>query len=162
MEEQLGREPAAPRGARSADAVRGSALSLLIFGAVCLYFGLAWLIDAPASAGAESARTWFAVDRAFQWLLRLIGTVFLLAAAYALSGRRGALLLAAIADTAFVLLMVALAVETTLETRADGRWDPFVILFVVLAIIGAASARRTCRDYALCGTSAQPTRSGDA
>lgn len=139
------------RGHAVASAVRGHALTLLIGGGICLYFGFSWLVDAPGSAGEDTTQTWFAVDRAFQWILRIIGIVFLVAAAWAWSGQRLAILLGAIADAGFALLMLAIAIETTLEARADGGMDAFAILFLILAVIGASGAKRLWGLYAASG-----------
>lgn len=131
-----------------AAAIRGSALGLLIGGGVCLYIGFAWLLDAPGSASDEAAKAWFAVDQLFRWILRVTGILFLVAAAWAASGQRASMLLATLAEAGFALLMLAMAIESTLEARADGTWDAFAILFAVLVVVGASAAKRSWRLYA--------------
>jgi hypothetical protein len=130
------------------DAVRGTTLGLVIGGGVCLYFGFAWLLDAPGSVSDEAAKSWFAVDQAFRWTLRVVGVVFLVAAAWSATGQRPAMLLAALAEGGFALLMLAMAIESTLEARADATWDPFAILFLVLVLVGLTAAKRSWGVYA--------------
>lgn len=130
-----------------AEAVRGSAFSLLIGGGICLYFGFTVLLDAPGSASEEAAEFWYTIDRVFQWALRIIGAVFLIAAAWATTGQRAAMLLAALAEIGFAMLMFAWTVETILEARADGGFDAFAILLGILAIIGVSGAKRSWTLY---------------
>jgi hypothetical protein len=122
--------------------IQSQMLTFLIAAGICLYFGFSWLIDAPGSAGAEATKTWFAIDMAFRWCLRVVGAVFLIAAALAPTGQPFALLPALAAEGAFTLLMIVMGIETTLEARADGHFDAFVILFLILAIVGVSSVKR--------------------
>lgn len=146
--------PAAPANRVVTEAIRGSAFGLLIGGAICLYFGFSWLIDAPGSASEQAAARWYAVDHAFQWALRVIGVAFLLGAAGAWTGQRWSALVSAAVEAAFALLMIAMAIESTLEARADGAWDAFVILFGVLALISMSTAWRSWQLYAAAGAAA--------
>jgi hypothetical protein len=113
----------------AAEAIRGSALGLLVGGGVCLYFGFTLLIDAPGSASEEAVQTWFAADRAFRW----------------------SMLLAVPSELVFALLMLAMSIETTLEARADGQWDVFAILLLILLVMGLAGARRSWELYVVSG-----------
>jgi hypothetical protein len=135
----------------AAEAIRGSALGLLVGGGVCLYFGFTLLIDAPGSASEEAVQTWFAADRAFRWCLRIAGVAFLLAAAWAATGQRSSMLLAVPSELVFALLMLAMSIETTLEARADGQWDVFAILLLILLVMGLAGARRSWELYVVSG-----------
>ena len=122
--------------------IRSNMMTFLVAGGICLYFGFSWWIDAPGSVSEEAAKSWFAVDIAFRWCLRGIGALFLIAAALAQTGRAIALLPGLLAEGAFALLMLAMAVDTTLEARADGQFDPYVILFLILAVVGISGLRR--------------------
>jgi hypothetical protein len=138
-------------GASVQAAIRSSALGLLIGGAICLYFGLTLIADAPGSVSQEEAERWFATDRALFWCLRGTGLLFLISAVLAWIGRRVSMLLATIADVVFALLMLAMAVEWTLEARVDGGWDATVILLLILAFIAAGAARRSWDLYRRAG-----------
>lgn len=138
----------ATRSARTSQAIKGSALGALVAGGVLLYFGFAWAVDAPGSVSKEAAETWFAVDRVFQWCLRILAADFLLVAALAAAGQRVAALLAMIAEGAFTLTMAAMAVDTFLETRADGQIDITTVLLIIMAFVGISAARRSWRLYA--------------
>ena len=116
------------------DAIRGSALNLLIAGGVCAFFGF-WL----GGAGA-----W---DHGFRWCLRIIGVGFLVSAALAGVGKRFAMLLAAIVDVVFALLMLVMMVEWTIEARMDGTWEYSVMLLILLAVISLSGARRSWELY---------------
>jgi hypothetical protein len=155
------RQPARPASNRAfAEAVRGNAFSLLIGGGICLYFGFTVLLDAPGSASEEAAEFWYTLDRVFQWALRIIGALFLVAAAWALTGQRTSMLLAALAEIGFAMLMFAWTVETILEARADGGFDAFAILLGILAIIGISGAKRSWLLYtSMAGTA--PFEGGD-
>jgi hypothetical protein len=128
-------------------AIRGSALGLLVAGAVCLYFSFQWLVDAPNSATEAETAIWFGIDHAFRWGLRIGGGAFLLVGVVAALGRRIAMLLAAIVESAFALLMATMAVETFLEARVDGHFDPTTILLLALTAIGISGARYSLRQY---------------
>jgi hypothetical protein len=143
MEEPHGEGPPPIARASLVDAIRGSALGLLIGGGICLFFGFTLLIDAPGSASEEATETWFAIDRVFQWALRIVGVVFLIAAAWAMTGQRRSMLLGTISEVGFCLLMLAMAVETTLEARADGGMDAFAILYAILFVIGLSGVKRS-------------------
>ena len=142
--------------------IRGSALGLLIAGGVCLYFGFALVIDAPGSAGEEATQAWYAADHAFRWCLRVLGALFLLAAAWAATGQCAAMLLSTAAEVAFALLMLAMSIEATLEARADGLWDFFVILLLILAVIGISAAKRSWSLYRMSGRAARTVPSEDS
>lgn len=157
MIEHQDSESAAPTNRALDGAIRGAAFGLLIGGAICLYFGFSWMVDAPGSASKESAASWFAVDHAFRWALRIVGVVFLLAAAGAAMGQRWSALLATISEGAFALLMIAMAIETTLESRADGGWDALVIIFGVLALISLSAAWRSWQLYTAANRAAPMT-----
>ncbi len=143
-----------------ADAIRGNTLGLVIGGGICLYFGFRWLIDAPGSASEEAAKAWYTIDQVFRWILRVVGVIFLAAAAWSSTGQRASLLLAIAAEVGFALLMLAMAIESTLEARADGTWDAFVILFAILVIIGVSAAKRSWEIYAATGRPAQQATDG--
>lgn len=130
-----------------AEAIRGTGLGLLIGGGVCLYFGFTLLVDAPGSVSEEEAERWFAVDHIVRWSLRAVGIAFLVCAAWAWTGQRSSMLLATFTEGVFTLLMVAMAVESTVEARADGGFDAFAIILVILAVIGFGGARRCWRLY---------------
>jgi hypothetical protein len=121
--------------------VRGSALSLLLGGGVCLYFGLTLIADAPGSATADQVPRWFAADHTLFWCLRGFGVLFVMAAALAALGQRVAMLVATVAEAGFAVLMVAMTVEWTLKARADGTINYEVILLLILAIVGVSAAR---------------------
>ena len=123
--------------------ITSTAMGLAIAGGICLFFGYSLLIDAPGSASKEAVETWFAIDRAFQWALRIVGIVFLIAAGMAWIGMRASQYLAVLAEGCFALLALALAVETTLEARADGHMDVYAILFLILAAMGASATKRS-------------------
>jgi hypothetical protein len=144
-----------------ADAIRGNALSLVIGGGICLFFGFRWLVDAPGSASDEAAKGWYAVDQVFRWVLRVIGVIFLAAAAWSWTGQRASLLLAVAAEAGFALLMLAMAVDSTLEARADGSWDAFAILFAILVIIGISAAKRSWELYVSAGRTRPATTAHD-
>lgn len=129
--------------ARINEEIRSHAMTFLIAGGICMYFGFAWVIDAPTNADERATELWYNIDYAFQWILRGVGALFLLAAALAHSGQRLALWFGMVAEGIFVLLMLTMALETTLETRAAGAgFDPFVILFLILAVMGMPSIAR--------------------
>lgn len=155
MDETPYEEPRRSVGQAAAEAVRGSALTLLIGGGICLYFGFTLLIDAPGSASEEATEVWFGVDRAFRWILRIIGIAFLISAAWAMSGQRAAMLPAVFAEAGFALLMLAMAIESTLEARADRTWDAFAILFAILAVVGVSGAKRSWDLYVSAGRDAR-------
>lgn len=126
--------------------IRADTLSFVIGGGICLYFGFTWLADIPTNADEEAKKIWFAIDTAFIWSLRVIGALFLLTAALALTGRPFALIPALLAEGAFTLLMLAMAIDTTLEARADNiGFDAYAILFLIMTVIGASGVRRLWR-----------------
>ncbi len=144
-------------GSELRDSFRGSALSLLVAGGLCLYFGFTLIADAPGSASPAEAQRWFAVDNALFWCLRGIGILFLLAAALAAAGHRVSMLLAAIAEAAFTLLMIVMTVEWTLEARADGLVNYQVILLLLLAVVAAGSARSAWSRWRASGAATRPS-----
>lgn len=135
------------RKAVVADAIRGSALGLLIGGGICLVIGFTWVPDAPGSVSEQEAQSWFARDVFFHWCLRVIGVGFLVAAALAGMGKRVSMLLAAIVEVVFALLMLVMMVEWTIEARVDGTWAYSVMLLILLAIISLSGARRSWELY---------------
>lgn len=135
----------------AAAAIKGRALGALLAGGVCLYFGFGWLVDAPASAGEDATPTWYAVDCAFRWGLRIVGGAFVIVAALAASGSRPSMLLGAVVEGVFALLMLAMTVETYLEARADGHFDATVILLAILAVVGLSAARHSWALYVRAG-----------
>ena len=139
--------PVSNPGAALAESVRGSALSLLLSGGVCLYFGLTLIADAPGSASPADAQRWFAADHAMFWGLRGLGIGFLVTAALAALGQRVALLLATIAEALFALLMLIMTVAWTLEARVDGMWNYQVILLLVLAMVSVGAAQGAWRRW---------------
>jgi len=144
-----------------ANEIRGNAMSMLIGGAICLYFGFTLLIDAPASADEQATQTWFAVDRGFRTSFLALGAGFLIAAAWSMTGRSAALLMSAVVEVVFALLMLLLAIETTLEARADGRWDAFAILFLILFVIGLSGALRVWQLHGAAARLARPVEPRD-
>lgn len=125
-------------------------LGLLVGGGVCLYLGLAFMADAPAKVSPEQAESlWFVVDNVLFWCLRVVGLLLLLAAALAFARKRIAALVAAVGELGFTLVMIAMAIENTIEARVDGYWDYFVILYAVLAIVAASAAKRSWQVYRL-------------
>ncbi len=128
-------------------AIRGSALGLLLAGAVCLYFGFSWLATAPGSASETATNTWFLVDNVFRWALRVVGCAFLAIAALAGMGTRLSMLLATLAESVFTLLMAAMATDKLLEGRADGQFDVTGILLLALMVVGISAARHSYRLY---------------
>ncbi len=128
-----------------AAAIRAGALGALLAGGICLFFGFQWLIDAPGSASEQATPVWFAIDHVFQWALRVIGVAFLVVAGLAALGRRSAALLETAVESAFTVLMLAMAIETFAEARADGHFDSTVILLLILAALGYSAARRSWR-----------------
>jgi hypothetical protein len=145
-EPQQEAEPAV-RKAGVAEAIRASALGLLIGGGICLFIGLTWGPDAPGSVSEHEAQSWFARDRLFYWCLRIIGVGFLVAAALAGMGKRVSMLLAVIVEVVFALLMLVMMVEWTIEARVDGAWEYSVILLILLAVISLSGARRSWELY---------------
>jgi hypothetical protein len=133
--------------------IRAAAFDLLIGGALCLYLGYSLLIAAPGRVSEADAETWFAIDRVFRWCLRGLGVAFLIAAALAAAGLRVSMLLAMIVEGAFVVLMIVMAVQWTVEARVDGGWDMAALLLALLAIIGISSVRKSWSLY-----QAQPVR----
>lgn len=129
------------------DAIRGSALGLLIGGGVCLFFGFTLAADAPGSVSEQEAQSWFARDVFFHWCLRVIGVGFLVAAALAGMGKRVSMLLAAIVEVVFALLMLVMMVEWTIEARMDGTWEYSVMLLILLAVVSLSGARRSWELY---------------
>lgn len=153
---QVPSNPVPARPARDVSgAIKSSAINLLIGGAVCLYFGLTLIADAPAAAKTrEEVERWWAVDNAFFWSLRGLGGLFILTAALSLTGRRVAMLFTAAAEGLFVALMVAMSIAWTLEARVDGTFNAMVILLLVLAIIGIAGVRSSWQLYRAAGAAA--------
>jgi len=135
------------RKAFVSDAIRGSALGLLIGGGVCLFFGFTLVADAPGSVSEQEAQSWFARDAFFYWCLRIIGVGFLVVAALAGMGKRVSMLLAAIVEVVFALLMLVMMVEWTIEARMDGTWEYSVMLLILLAVISLSGARRSWELY---------------
>ena len=146
-------EPLAAKSIAVATAIKRTALGALVAGGVCLYFGFTWLLDTPRSASAETTDTWLAFDHVFRWGLRLTGLTFLVVAALAWTGARAAALLATIVEGVFALLMLAMAVETFLETRADGQLDVIVILLLIMTVVGLSAAKHS---WSLYGRSRRP------
>lgn len=128
-------------------AIKRTALGALLTGGVCLYFGFTWLIDAPGAAGEDATPMWFAMDHAIRWALRIIGGAFLVCAALATTGSRTSALLGALVEGAFALALLAIAVETFLEARADGVFDPFVILLLIVMAVGISAAKHSWQLY---------------
>ena len=129
------------------DAIRGSALGLLIGGGVCLFFGFTLVADAPGSASVEEEPFWRAWDYFFQWCLRFVSLGFFVAAALAGMGKRVSMLLAAIVEVVFALLMLVMMVEWTIGARKDGTWEYSVMLLILLAVISLSGARRSWELY---------------
>jgi hypothetical protein len=132
-----------PRGRRHnrEAAIRSTAFGALVAGGLCLYFGLVWSADAPASASPQATEMWYFVDHVFQWWLRIIGVGFLAGAGLSAMGNRLGALVTAADEAAFALLMLAMAVNAYLEARAMGVFDATVILFGVLLVVGLSAAR---------------------
>jgi hypothetical protein len=160
VQEPVREKPAEAGGARR-ESIQGSALSLLLGGGVCLYFGLTLIADAPGSASPAEAQRWFAVDNALFWCLRGIGVLFLVAAGLAALGHRVAMLLATVAEAAFFVLMIAMAVDWTLEARADGLVNYQVILLLILAIISGSAARSAWVRWRAGGPGPSPAPKSD-
>jgi hypothetical protein len=144
------------------DAIRGNALGLVIGGGICLYFGFAFVADAPSGVSEEERAMWFALDNGLFWALRVVGIGFLLAGAWAASGRRPAMLLAAATEAAFALVMLAMSIAWTLEARVMGTWNPQVILLLILLIVGLLGARRSWELYTSTRRVRQPATTDDA
>lgn len=144
------------------DSIKGAALSLLLGGGVCLYFGLTLIADAPASASPAAVQRWFAADNALFWCLRGIGVLFLVTAALAALGQRVSMLLATIAEAGFAVLMIAMTVEWTLEARADNTVNYQVILLLILAVVGASAAKSACSHWQAGRRSPRPPSQPDA
>jgi len=128
-------------------AIRATALGALVAGGICLFFGFHWLIDAPASSSAASEPTWYAIDHVFRWVLRVVGAAFLVVAWLARSGRRLAAGLGAAVETVFALLLLAMAVETFAEARADGRFDAMIIVLAIVMVMSVSAARHSWSLY---------------
>jgi hypothetical protein len=131
----------------TAQAVRESAIGLLIGGGLCLYFGFTLIADAPGSVSKVAAESWYLADNITFWCLRGIGLVFLLTAGAAAVGQTWAMLLAAVAEGLLAALLVGMSVLWTIEARVDNTWNAQVILLLILAILGAGSAARCWRIY---------------
>ncbi|GEM_PF-5501767 len=131
--------------------IRGGALSLLVGGGVCLYFGLALVPTAPASAGPQQVEQWLAADRLLFWWLKAAGLLLLIAAGLSLAGGRSAALLAAVAELDFGLLMIVMSVEWTIKARMDGWTDYQVILLLILAVLGLSGAWHSWKLYLRAG-----------
>ncbi len=133
-------------------AIRGSALGLLIGGAVCLYFGFSLIPDAPMDATPDEQQRWFAVDEAFNWGLRVVGAGFVLAAALAAAGMRSSMLLATVVESLFAILMIAMTIGWTADARAIGAaWNPQVIILIVMAVVGIVGAKHSWELYRATG-----------
>jgi len=133
---------------RISDEVRASAIGLLIAGGLCLYFGFTLAANAPPDATPEEAARWFAVDEALNWGLRIVGILFLAVAGLAMTGARAALLGAALCEGLFALVMVAMAIEWSVDAHVfGGGWDPAVIIVALLAIISVGQAMRAWTLY---------------
>jgi len=146
----MNKPPPADRPEQRGDwdaAIKGATFGGLIAGAVCLYFGFQWLVDAPASADESATAVWYAIDQGFRWALRVIGAAFFLVALLARSGSPASALLATVVESAFALLMLAMAVDTLVEARADGQFDATVILLLVLMAVGISAARHSWLLY---------------
>ncbi len=137
-------------------AIRGSALWLLIGGALCLYFGLSLSAETYLSIDPQDAPRWRAANMALNWGLRAAGVLFVVTAAAALSGRRASMLLAAIVEGFLALLLVAMTVSWTLEARAAGGWNYQVILLLILAVLGVGGVKRSWELYRAAGPPAPP------
>ena len=144
------------------DAIRGSALGLLIGGGMCLFFGFALLVDPPGSVSSDEAEFWRAWDHVFRWSLRIIGVSFLVAAALAGMSKRVSMLLAAIVEVAFALLMLVMMVEWTIEALMDGTWEYSVMLLILLAVISLSGARRSWESYNAARPAAVPMPDEDS
>lgn len=149
-------------GGPGPDSIKGAALSLLLGGGVCLYFGLTLIADAPASASPAAAQRWFAADNTLFWGLRGIGVLFMVTAALAALGQRASMLLATIAEAGFAVLMMAMTVEWTLEARADGTVNYQVILLLILAVVGVSAAKSAWRHWQAGRPSPRPGSEADA
>ncbi|MEW6250487.1 MAG: hypothetical protein AB1716_07555 [Planctomycetota bacterium] len=130
-------------------AARESAVGLLVAGAVCLYFGFTLDVTAPGTASEAATQQWFAWNTALNWALRILGFLFLGAAALAWTGQRVALLLTTIVEGLFTALMLVMTVSWTIEARADDGFNYQAILLLLLAILSAGSAARAWRLYAV-------------
>ncbi len=140
--------PDAP-AARAADQafIRESALGLLLGGGICLYFGLTLAAIAPANSQGAAVEQWWAIDNALFWALRIVGILFVLAAGFAATGRRAALLVTIAAESLFTLLMLAMSIIWTLKARVDGEVNYIVILLILMAIVSIAAIKRSWVIY---------------
>src|SRR5262249_42870066 len=100
--------------------IRAEAISLLIGGALCLYFGFTLPLNAPANVPDDVAEKWFMADRVCYYVLRGVGCGFLLAAALAAAGIRISLLLSVATELIFALLMIAMTVIWTWRAQVSG------------------------------------------
>jgi len=62
-------------------------------------------------------------------------------------GKRVSMLLAAMVEVVFALLMLVMMVEWTIEARVDGAWEYSVILLILLAVVSLSGARRSWELY---------------
>ena len=151
--------PYAAASAQATSAIKGLAFSLLIGGLVCLFLGFTWPADAPAAAQTDEQREfWWALDNAFFWCLRVLGVVFLFAAGLAAAGTRISMLLATIAEAAFVLLMIAMSIAWTIEARVDGDFNIMVILLIIFAVLGIGGLKQSWLLYRVSGGNRPPAQ----
>lgn len=135
-----------------AEHIRASALTLAIGGGLMLYFGFSLAITWPANATPEAAEAWQNWNRALRWAVRGIGVMLVIAAGAAMSGRRVAALLATIADGAFAVIALTLAVSWSWQARsAGGSFDPTSILMLLLALLGVHGTLSSWRLYLAAG-----------
>ena len=140
MDDHLGPETGMTPQANPAvtQAIRSSTMGLMIGGAICLYFGFSLLVETTA-------------DKILFTALKIVGIAFVLAGAWAWTGSRASMLMAAITEAAFALVALTMSVTWTLEARAMGTWNPQVILLLILVAISVAGARRSWELYRAAG-----------
>ena len=138
---------ASPTPAAVTAAIKQTAYNLLLGGGACLVLSFMLPVDAPSSAEGDAEQLWYTIDHAFNWCLRGLGVLFLVASGLAAQGRPLAALLATALEGAFVLLMVLNAIERIIEGRIAGCFDVWVIILALLAIMGVNSAKSSWLLY---------------
>jgi hypothetical protein len=128
--------------------IRALAPGLLLAAAVALYLGFQWGVDWPTSVSEAEQQRWKATDLWFRLLLKVLGGLFVVAAAVCGIGTRYGALAACIAEACFGVLLLAMVGEGLLEWRlSGGPMELFAILLFALGLFSLFHALGAWRIY---------------